>query len=128
MKKLIIFLLVIGTVWYLYHNNFEKKELAVSSTNTVKIKNLITNSYDYDGKTVQVLGIVSDSYNLGFVKFYRMKDKSGESIWINTDYICPPDGSRVKVTGRFKQLFKVGDKEMPVIIESEKAKIIKANN
>lgn len=128
MKKLIILLLAIGAVWYLYHYSFEKKELAVSSANTVEIKNLITNAYDYDGKTVQVLGIVSSSYNLGFVKFYHLKDKSGESIWINTDYICPPDGSRVKVTGRFKQLFKIGDKEMPVIIESEKAKIIKINN
>ena len=128
MKKLIILLIAIGTVWYLYHNYTKKKVLAVSSANTVEIKNLINDSYNYDGKTVQVLGIVSDGYNLGFVKFYRVKDKSGESIWINTDYICPPDGSRVKVIGRFKQLFKVGDKQMPVIVESKKAKIINDYN
>ena len=128
MKKLIILLLAIGTIWYLYHNYFEKKELAVSSVSVIGIKNLISDSYDYDGKTVQVIGTVSNSYNLGFVKFYRLKDKSGASIWINTDYVCPPVESRVKVTGRFKQLYKVGDNEMPVIIESKKAIIIKANN
>ena len=118
---------MIGTIWYVYRNYFKKIDTEQSAIIHTEIKKLISNAYDFDGKKVKVVGIVTDSYNLGLVKFYRIKDESKESIWVNTDFACPAIDIQVKVTGKFKQLYKVGDKEMPVIIEMEKAKVTNNN-
>ncbi len=127
MKNLIILLLIIGAIWLIFRNCSGEKEKNTNINGVVEIESLISNAWEYDGEIVKITGYVSGSSNLGFVKFYRIEDQSGESIWVNTEHAVPNDGLLIKVTGRFKQLYKVGEMEMPVIIETEKARLINSH-
>ena len=127
MKKLFILVILVISMWYIYQYYFKQSDISILPKTTIEIKDLISNSYKYDGETVKILGFSSDSYNLGFIKFYRVKDARGDFIWVKSDYVCPDDGSFVSVTGKFKQLYKVGAMEMPVIFATGKAKIINHN-
>jgi hypothetical protein len=80
-----------------------------------KIRNDIR---DYDGKVVNIQGTVSDVFSLVFVKYFTVKDKTGE-IAVVTSKALPQKGDKVKVTGTVKQAFSIGAQSLTVIVEQE---------
>jgi len=82
-----------------------------------RIGDILDHPRDYDGKTVTVEGEVTDSTNLLVVKYYVVKDDTGE-IHVVTDKAVPRKGEKVRVTGQVNQQLAIGDKSLVVIRES----------
>jgi len=72
---------------------------------------------DFDGKAVTVKGTVTDSANLLFMKYFVLKDGTGE-IHVITERIIPRKGETVTVKGKVQEAFSLGDQRLIVIVES----------
>ncbi len=70
----------------------------------------------YDGRVVTVAGEVTGRANLVVVKFFRLRDESGE-IAVVTERPLPPEGEKVRVKGTVKQAFALGNLRAVVILE-----------
>jgi len=81
-----------------------------------KIKDILQNPRKFDGKAVTIAGEVKEGANLVFVKYFVVRDDTGEIIVV-TDRAVPRPGEKVWVTGRVNQAFAIGDKSVVVIIE-----------
>ena len=95
MKKLILLILIIfvaagGTYYYM-------NEIA-----HIPISKLLNNPHDYSGKQATIQGTVTATYPLVVVKYFTLKDESGE-IKVKTDKALPVVGNKVRVTGRVKE-------------------------
>ncbi len=73
----------------------------------------------YDGKQVTVKGTVTDIVNLVFVKYFFLRDDTGE-IPVVTDRVLPAKGETVTISGRVQEAFALGDQRLLVILESPK--------
>jgi aspartyl/asparaginyl-tRNA synthetase len=71
----------------------------------------------FDGRTVTVAGEVTGRVNLALVKFFRLRDESGE-ITVVTEGSLPREGDKVRVKGTVKQAFALGDLRAVVIVEA----------
>jgi len=71
----------------------------------------------FDGKTVTVKGTVAESVNLLFMKYFVVRDETGE-IPVVTGRILPARGETVTITGKVQEAFALGDERMIVIVES----------
>lgn len=85
------------------------------------IGKILKNPREYDGKTITIAGEVTDRTSLLIVKYFRVKDKTGEIV-VLTDRSLPPAGSKVRVKGHMKEAFAIGDKQMLVFVEGEEEK------
>jgi hypothetical protein len=83
---------------------------------STKIADIKANPRQYDGKTVVVAGEVKESANLLFMKYYVVKDDTGE-ITVITDRAVPRAGENVRVKGIVNQAFSLGDQSLVVIVE-----------
>ena len=88
---------------------------AVTSTPIAKI---IENPRDYDGKTVTISGEVAEIFSLFVVKYFVVKDKTGEIVVI-TERPLPKQGTKIKVKGTVEEAFSIGDKQLIVIVEGK---------
>ncbi len=70
----------------------------------------------FDGRHVTVVGDVSRTVNLLFVKYFVVRDSSGE-IAVVTQRPLPKEGDHVSVKGTVHQAFKLGDANLVVIVE-----------
>jgi hypothetical protein len=70
----------------------------------------------YNGRHVTIVGTVTRSVNLLFVKYFTVKDGSGE-IAVVTDRPLPGEGKRITVKGRVNRAFAIGSKVVEVIVE-----------
>lgn len=108
-KKIIVAILimiVIGlSVWYLF--------LYEASTPIGKITE---NPRDYDGKAVNIAGDVTDRMSLIVVKYFTLKDKTGE-IKVVSKRALPTVGSKIRIKGTIKEAFTIGDSQMLVLVE-----------
>lgn len=87
----------------------------------VPIKKILDNPSQYDGKIVVVSGTVISSYNFLLVKWFTLKDKTGE-IAIIAKGSVPAVGEKARVRGTVQQYFKVGDIQMIAIVEETPGK------
>lgn len=62
------------------------------------IGKIIENPRDYANKTVTVSGEVKEVFGLLLIKYFTLKDKTGEVVVI-TERPVPRTGSRIKVKG-----------------------------
>jgi aspartyl/asparaginyl-tRNA synthetase len=92
--------------------------LLVGCTTVTPIKKILGNPRDYDEKTVTISGRVTDVMGLVFLKYFVVRDKTGE-ITVITKRPLPNKGSEIKVTGTVKETFAIGDKQSIVIVENE---------
>jgi hypothetical protein len=81
-----------------------------------KIKDLYSNPHGYDGRMIQLSGEVKDSVNIIALKYYVIKDETGE-IPVITKKAVPPTGKMVQVTGKVSQTFAIGNQSYMVIFE-----------
>ncbi len=73
----------------------------------------------YAGKTVTVSGEVTQIFSLVFIKYFRLKDETGEIV-IVTDKPLPKVGTKIKVKGAVQEAFSIGDQQLIVIVEQSK--------
>lgn len=94
---------------------FNGCDTAFFSTSILAIHN---NPRKYSGETVKVEGNVIQTMNLILIKYFILRDETGE-IFIVTDRILPREGSTVSVKGRVEEAFNIGNEQMIVIIEEK---------
>ena len=80
------------------------------------IGNILKNPRDYDGKIVHVKGQVTESFNLLLLKYFKLKDDTGEIVVV-TDRILPKQGTSATVKGHVQEAFSIGDVQCIVIVE-----------
>ncbi len=123
MKKLIGIIIIIAIGYGVYHfllkDNKDVKELEYRIVST-QIEQILSNPREYEDKEVTVSGTVSTSLSLG-IKYYAINDGTG-TIYILTDNAVPLEGDLVKVTGKFNQFIKIGDKQYSTITEKKRQK------
>ena len=73
----------------------------------------------YAGKTVTVSGEVTQIFSLVFIKYFRMRDETGEIV-IVTDKPLPKVGTKIRVKGTVEEAFSIGDQQLIVIVEQSK--------
>jgi hypothetical protein len=110
-RKTIIILLIIialsGGAWFYF-----------SQTRNTGIEKLLNNPTEYTGKVVTIEGEVTD--RSGFfnnIKFYKIKDKSGEIIVTTKSRNLPGIKSSAIVKGRIDDAFPLGDQKLTVLVE-----------
>ena len=85
------------------------------------IKNILDNPRDYSDRTVRVTGEVTDTFSLFVIKYFMVKDSSGE-ITVVTTRPLPQRGSKITVKGIVHEAFSLGDTQLIVIVEPDEAK------
>ncbi len=81
------------------------------------IEKILSNPTVYQGKEVTVEGEVTDrTAFFGVVKFFKVKDKTGEII-VSTKRSLPDPKSTARVKGRIDETFTVGDQKLLVLEE-----------
>lgn len=89
---------------------------------TTKIDDIISHPRDYAGKEVTISGEVTETFSLIFVKYFVVRDNSGE-ISVVTDRPLPAKGEKIKVKGNVKEAFSLGTNTALVLMETtEKSK------
>jgi hypothetical protein len=83
---------------------------------TTPINKILENPRDYVGKTVTVSGEVTRVFSLFIVKYFVVRDKTGE-ITIVTEKPLPQVGKKIKVKGTVKEAFAIGDQQLLVLLE-----------
>lgn len=91
-------------------------------TGTTKIGDIVGHPRDYADKEVIISGEVTETFSLFVVKYFVVRDKSGE-ISVVTEKPLPVKGEKIKVKGTVKETFSFGTKTALVLVEaSEKSK------
>lgn len=83
------------------------------------ISRVLDNPRDYDGKTVTIRGEVTEVFSLLVVKYFVIKDSTGE-ITVITEKLLPRQGTTIAITGTVQEAFSLGDRQIMVIVEEEK--------
>jgi aspartyl-tRNA synthetase len=88
-----------------------------SQVHRTDIQKISGNPAAYAGKEVDIEGEVTDRTAIfGALKFYKLKDKSGEMIVV-TKKSLPEAKSTVSVKGRIEDAFSLGDQKLVVFVE-----------
>jgi hypothetical protein len=73
----------------------------------------------YAGKTVTVSGEVTQIFSLFFIKYFRLKDETGEIVVV-TDKPLPKVATEIRVKGNVQEAFSIGNQQLIVIVEQSK--------
>src|SRR3990172_7700285 len=87
----------------------------------IPIGKILKNPRGYEGKNISIEGEVTSRTLLLFVKFFRLKDKTGE-ITVITKRTLPAVGARERVKGKAEEAFTLGDQQMLVFVEEAEEK------
>lgn len=85
------------------------------------IAKILKNPRDYDGKQLTIAGVVTDKTSLILMKYFKVKDDSGEIIVI-TKRSLPEVGNKVRVKGNVEEAFSLGAEQILVFVESTEVK------
>jgi len=83
---------------------------------TTPIRKILENPRNYAGKTVTVSGEVTRVFSLIIIKYFVMRDSTGE-VTIVTEKPLPKIGPKMKVKGTVQEAFAIGDQQLIVIFE-----------
>jgi hypothetical protein len=86
---------------------------------TTPINKILEDPRNYTGKTVTVSGEVTRVFSLFIIKYFVMRDSTGE-ITIVTEKPLPKIGTKMKVKGTVKEAFSIGDQQLIIIFEKNK--------
>ena len=89
-----------------------------SSLMATPIIEIRENPRAFDSKTVTVSGEVTELFSLIVIKYFVVKDSTGEIVVV-TQKPLPQKGSRITVKGTVQEAFSLGDKQLIVIVEGE---------
>jgi aspartyl/asparaginyl-tRNA synthetase len=85
---------------------------------TTPINKILENPRNYAGKTVTVSGEVTRVFSLVIVKYFVLRDSTGE-VTIVTEKPLPKIGTKTKVEGTVEEAFAIGDQQLIVIFEKK---------
>jgi hypothetical protein len=85
---------------------------------TTPINKIIEHPRDYSNKPVKISGEVTEVFSLVVVKYFIVKDKTGEIIVV-TKKPLPTEGTKITVKGTVQEAFSIGDTQLIVIVEAE---------
>jgi hypothetical protein len=113
MKKIFAIVLVgiAGAVIWFYFTHIQ----------AVPIKDVLDDPGKYQSKPVTISGQVADRMSLLVVKYFLLRDKSGE-IFVITNKPLPAINKKVRVTGKPVQSFVIGKEQLLVFIEQDQEK------
>jgi hypothetical protein len=94
--------------------------LACYGCNTA-IGKILEDPRSYDGRLVTVTGQVTEYFSFVLIKYFVLKDKTGE-IAVLTTRPLPREGSTIKIQGTVNAAFSIADRQLIVIAEKEKDK------
>jgi len=89
---------------------------ACSLARPTKIKQILAQPREFDGRTVVIAGEVKESTNALVMRYFVVKDDTGEMVVV-TDRAVPNPGEKVRVRGRVDQAFAFRGNSLTVIIE-----------
>ena len=92
--------------------------IGCSSIMATPIKKILDNPRDFQGKKVTVAGEVTETFSLLVVKYFTVKDSTGE-ITVITSRPLPRKGSGITVRGTVQEAFSLGDQQVIVIVEPD---------
>ncbi len=87
---------------------------------TVAIKTLLDDPSQYDKKTVQIAGTVTNSIGVLGYGAYRIDDGTGTLTVVSKGGGAPREGARVGVEGEFRSAFTLGTETVAVLIETRR--------
>jgi len=93
--------------------------LACSAAGPTKIKQILDDPREHDGREVTIEGQVQTSANLVLFKYFVVKDETAEIIVITSEPV-PTRGERLRVHGRVNQAFAFQGKSLTVVMEDSK--------
>ncbi len=83
---------------------------------TTPIGHILRDPRQYNGKIVHIYGTVQKSVNVIGIRYYIVRDHTGE-IPVITDGAVPPVGVEVRVKGIVHQAYSLFGKQLVVIFE-----------
>jgi aspartyl/asparaginyl-tRNA synthetase len=86
-------------------------------TSVTPIMKILDNPRDYSGQQVTISGEVTQIFSLVFMKYFMVKDKTGEIVVV-TKKPLPKEGTAIKVTGTVREAFSIADTQVIVIVEN----------
>lgn len=84
---------------------------------TIHIKDLLDRPQDYNGKTVQVQGTVTQSAGVLGTGAYEIDDGTGKIFVISKGAGVPRQGAKTKAQGRFESVFSFLNRTMAAIVQ-----------
>jgi hypothetical protein len=86
---------------------------------TIHIKDLLDRPQEYNGKTVQVQGTVTQSIGALGTGAYEIDDGTGKIYVISKGQGVPRQGAKTKAAGRFESVFSFLGRTMAAIVQSQ---------
>jgi hypothetical protein len=84
---------------------------------TTKIGDIVGHPRDYADKEVTISGEVTETFSLLVVKYFTVRDSSGE-ISVISEKPLPAKGERIKIKGTVKEAFSIGTRTTLVLVEA----------
>jgi len=91
--------------------------LACNSIFPTSISKILQDPRGYEGREVMVSGRVVDIFSIIVMKYFIIRDDTGEIIVIS-EKALPRKDSQIKVYGKVEEAFSIGDQQMIVIMET----------
>ena len=85
---------------------------------TIRIKDLLDQPQQYDGKTVQVAGTVTQSAGVLGTGAFEIDDGTGKIFVIARGQGVPREGAKTRAKGRFESVFSFLGRTMAAIVQS----------
>lgn len=85
---------------------------------TIRIAELLDRPQEYDGKTVQIAGTVTQSAGLLGTGAFEVDDGTGKIYVIARGQGVPREGAKTKARGRFESVFSFLGRSMAAIVQS----------
>jgi hypothetical protein len=84
---------------------------------TIRIRDLLDRPQEYDGKTVQVEGTVTQSAGVLGTGAFEIDDGTGKIYVIARGQGIPREGAKTKAQGRFESVFSLLGRTMAAIVQ-----------
>ena len=84
---------------------------------TIRIRDLLDRPQEYDGKTVQVEGNVTQSIGVLGTGAFEIDDGTGKIFVIAKGSGVPREGAKTKARGRFESVFSFLGRTMAAIVQ-----------
>ncbi|MEO0110637.1 MAG: hypothetical protein ABIL00_07675 [candidate division WOR-3 bacterium] len=81
------------------------------------IEKILNDPRGYEGREVLIRGEVTEVFSLIFIKYFKVKDKTGEIV-VLTEKPFPKEGNVVKVKGKVETI-QIGNETYTVIRENK---------
>lgn len=85
---------------------------------TIHIRDLLDRPQEYNGKTVQIEGTVTQSAGVLGTGAFEIDDGTGKIYVIAQGQGIPREGARTKARGRFESVFSFLGRTMAAIVQS----------